>query len=192
MISAAWLQRLRLWTGLVLFLFLVTHLLAIIGVKLGYPLSLDGMSRFHQVGTFYGSMFYGWLAVVFCYLIARRVFGREHALWPALGAALAGPLPCYVMSLASFTHAQAAMATSLLVLLWIRWREAWTPRRWLAWGAVVGLMLLIRPACLPFVLLPVLEGLRVLWAPIRARDWPGLLRALAAPAAGAAVSAPPV
>ncbi len=45
--------------------FLVTHLLAIIGVKLGYPLSLDGMSRFHQVGTFYGSMFYGWLAVVF-------------------------------------------------------------------------------------------------------------------------------
>ncbi len=115
------------------------------------------------------------------------MFGREHALWPALGAALAGPLPCYVMSLASFTHAQAAMATSLLVLLWIRWREAWTPRRWLAWGAVVGLMLLIRPACLPFVLLPVLEGLRVLWAPIRARDWPGLLRALAAPAAGAAV-----
>ncbi len=167
--------------------FLVSHLLAIIGVKLGYPLSLDGMSRLHQVGTFYGSMVYGWIAVVLCYLIVRRVFGRRHALWPALGAALAGPLPCYVMTLASYSHAQAAMATSLLVWLWVRWRHRWTFRRWLAWGAVVGLMLLVRPACMPFVLLPVMEGLRVLWAPLRARDWAGLGRALAAPAAGAAM-----
>ena len=167
--------------------FLVTHLLAIIGVKLGYPISLDGMSRFHQVGTFYGSMIYGWLAVVLCYLTACRVFGKRHALWPALGAALAGPLPCYVMTLASFSHAQAAMTTSLLVWLWIRWRDRWTPRRWLVWGAVVGLMLLVRPACLPFVLLPVMEGLRGLWAPLRARQGAAAARALAAPAAGAAV-----
>ena len=79
------------------------------------------------------------------------------------------------------------MATSLLVWLWVRWRDRWTPRRWLVWGAVVGLMLLIRPACLPFVLLPVMEGLRVLWAPLRDRDWVGLARALAAPVAGAAL-----
>ena len=168
--------------------FLISHLLAIIGVKLGYPLSLDGMSRLHQVGTFYGSMVYAWLAVVLCYGIACRTFGKEHALWPALGAALAGPLPCYAITLASYSHAMAAMATSLLVWLWIRWRDQWTPRRWVVWGAVTGMMLLIRPACLPFVLLPLLEGARALWPGLRRLDWIGALRALASPVAGAVAS----
>ena len=148
-----------LWTPF----FLLTHLVAWIGVKLGFPLSLDGMSRFHQVGTFLGTLLYGWLAVLLCYRIACRVAGREHALWATLGAALAGPLPYYCLTWSSYSHAQAAMATSLLVLLWIEWRDAWTTRRWLLFGAASGMMLLVRPACAPFLLLPLAEGLRHVW-----------------------------
>jgi hypothetical protein len=142
--------------------FFLTHLIAWIGVKLGIPLSLDGMSRFHQVGTFLGTLLYGWLAVVLCHRIARRVVGEAHALWAALGAALAGPLPYYCLSWASYSHAQAAMATSLLVLLWLTWRDSWTTRRWLLFGASAGLVLLVRPACVAFLVLPVVEGIRVM------------------------------
>ena len=168
--------------------FLLTHLLALLGVKLGYPLSTDGMSRFHQVGTFYGTMIYGWIGLVLTYSMARRCWGRRHALWPALGAALAGPLPCYVLTLASYSHAQAAMATSLLVLLWIRWRDAWTLRRWIIFGAATGLVMLIRPACGPFVLLPLLEGVRAVVPSLRARRWRTAARALLPPMAGAGAS----
>ena len=144
--------------------FLIAHALALIGIQLGYPLSPDGMSRFHQVITFYGSLLFGWLAVLFCYHCARRLFGRAHALWAALGAALAGPLPYYCMSHASYSHAGAAMASSLLVLLWLSWREDWTLKRWLLWGTSAGLVVLVRPALAAFLLLPLLEGIRFIWA----------------------------
>jgi len=165
--------------------FLLAHLLAFIGVKLGIPLSLDGMSRFHQSITFYGTLLYGWLAVLLCYRIAKELFGREHAIWAALGASLAGPLPFYCLVWASYSHAQATMATALLVLLWIRWRDSWTVRRWVGLGAAAGLVILVRPACAAFLLLPAIEGGRALWPAVRARDARALARAFVGPAAGA-------
>ena len=172
-----------LWTPF----FLVTHLAAWIGVKLGFALSLDGMSRFHQVGTFLGTLLYGWLAVVFCYRIALRLVGRKHALWAVLGAALAGPLPLYCLTWASYSHAQAAMASSLLILLWLKWRDDWTTRRWLLFGAAAGLVLLVRPACAPFLLLPVVEGIRhlVCSAPPNRTQEPSRPRRLLAVGGGA-------
>jgi hypothetical protein len=170
-----------LWTPF----FLITHLLALLGVKLGFQLSLDGMSRFHQVGTFFGTLLYGWLAVLFCYHIARKVAGKEHALWAALGAALAGPLPYYCLTWASYSHAQAAMATSLLVLLWLRFRGEWTLRRWVLFGAVGGLVVLVRPACAAFLVLPLYEGVRALLRSDEA-GLGGLARRAAGPALAAA------
>lgn len=167
--------------------FLVAHGLALLGAKLGYPVSLDGMSRFHQLITFYGTLLYGWLALLICYRIAREAFGRDHALWAALGAALAGPLPFYCLTYASYSHAQAAMAASLLCWLWLRWRAAWTARRFTLFGAAAGLLVLIRPAEAPFLLLPLVEGVRHLWPALRERPFSlgALARRLLAPAAGA-------
>ena len=164
-----------------------THLVARIGVALGHEVSLDGMSRFHQMGTFVGTLFYGWLAVVLCLGIARRVVGREHALWASLGAALAGPLPYYCLSWSSYSHAQAAMATSLLVLLWLRWRDGWTARRFVLFGASAGLVLLVRPACAPFLLLPLMEGIRHLAGRGAARGLP-FSRRLQGPLLGGAAA----
>jgi hypothetical protein len=168
--------------------FLLAHLLALLGAKLGYPVSLDGMSRFHQLVTFYGTLLYGWLAVVLCYRLVRDLFGREHALWPVLGAALAGPLPFYCLTWASYSHAQAAMTTTLLVWLWVRWRAAWSLRRWILFGAAAGLVILVRPACAPFLLLPLLEGTRGLLAALRARDRRLLLNTTGSTLAGAAAA----
>ena len=169
--------------------FLLTHLFCLIGIKLGYPLSPDGFSRFHVVGTLMGSVVYGWIAVLLVHRLARDIVGRKHALWAALGACLAGPFPFYCLALASYSHAPAAMATSLLCLLWYRWRDAWTHRRWAVFGASAGLVVLLRPACLPFMILPLLEGLRVIRAAAAGRGTEGgLLRAAAGPALGAGVA----
>ncbi len=169
--------------------FLAACGLARLGVALGYPLSLDGLSPFHQSITLWGTLFYGWLALLFCYLIARQLFGREHALWPTLGAGLAGPLPFYCLMWASYSHAQAAMATSLMILLWLRWRESWTLRRWILFGAAAGLVVLVRTAAIAFLLLPLFEAGRQLRAAARREEAGGsragrILRALAAPLAG--------
>ena len=177
--------------------FVTTHLLARLGVALGQPLSLDGLSRFHQVGTFYGSLLFGWIAVVLCYLLARRLAtpgsGRPDrpppvALVAALGGALAGPLPYYCLTRASYSHATATFATSLLVLLWAGWRGALDRRRWCWIGAATGLVLLVRPACVPFALLPLLEALSALAPAWRRRDGAALLRAARDPLLGALVA----
>jgi hypothetical protein len=165
--------------------FLATHLVAHVGARLGYPLSLDGLSRFHQVGTLFGSLLFGWLALVFSYLVARKLFGREHALWAALGAALAGPLPFYAVKWGSYSHAHAAMAASLLVLLWLEWRGEWSLRRWCFFGAAAGLLLLVRPAAIAFALLPIFEAVRTLVPALRARDLRAAARAASGPLLGA-------
>lgn len=158
--------------------------LAALGRALGYPISPDGLSRFHQVITLYGSLVYGWLALLFCYLVVRRWFSRRHALWAALGAALAGPLPFYCLTGASYSHAPAAFATSLLLWAWLRHRDDASRRSWLLLGATSGLALLVRPAALPFMLIPLWEALRLLLPLLRRRELSALPRALLDPTLG--------
>jgi hypothetical protein len=169
--------------------FLLACGLARLGAALGFPLSLDGFSPFHQTVTLFGTLIYGWIALLLCYRVARETFGREHALWGTLGAALAGPLPYYCFSGAFPSHAMATMATSLLVLLWILWRDGWTRRRWLWFGASAGLVVLVRPACAPFLLLPLLEAARTLLAAVRARQRSSVARELLRAAVGPALAA---
>ncbi|MCA9671750.1 MAG: hypothetical protein KC503_39395 [Myxococcales bacterium] len=191
--------------------FAATHALVRIGRALGRPLSLEGFSRAHQIGTFYGSLLFGWLAVLLCYLMVLRLLSDARfespapprsagerfisaplsarrkeslALWTAIGGALAGPLPYYCLTRASYSHAAAAMATSLLVLAWLRWRREMTTRRFVLLGALTGFAVLVRPACLPFVLLPLEAGVAAVWPALMRRDF----RALGAPLLGAAVA----
>ncbi len=168
--------------------FLITHLLALIGIKLGYPLIPDGFSRFHVVGTLVGSVFYGWLGVLLTYRLVRHAVGKAHALWATLAVVLAGPLPFYCLALSAWSHATATMATSLLCLLWFRWRGEWTTRRWALFGASAGMVLLMRTACLPFMLLPLMEGVRVIAGAARRRPFQlrDVLMAARGPALGAA------
>ncbi|MFH1132749.1 MAG: interleukin-like EMT inducer domain-containing protein [Pseudomonadota bacterium] len=166
-----------LWTPF----FILAHFLCVIGIKLGFPLSPDGLSRFHQVITFYGSLVYAWMAVIFCYYIIRRVFGKENALWATFAAALAGPLPFYCLSWASYSHAPAAMATSLLVLLYFSWHEQWNFRRWFLFGATAGLVILIRPACAPFLLIPAWAIFGFLYSTARTNGLKYSLRCIVGP-----------
>ncbi|MBW2734414.1 MAG: hypothetical protein JRH20_18660 [Deltaproteobacteria bacterium] len=157
----------------------VAQLAAGAGRALGYPIAKDGLSRFHQRITFFGSLLYGWLALLFCYWIARRLFSPRLALFPALGAALAGPLPYYCLAGSSYSHAAAAMATSLAVLVWVSSRDAWTLRRWAGFGAALGLAVLARPAAAPLLLLLLWEAIRVAQPQLAKRAWkPALMSCL--------------
>ncbi|MCB9555944.1 MAG: hypothetical protein H6707_07560 [Deltaproteobacteria bacterium] len=150
--------------------FVATNLVADAQRALGIARSHDGFSRFHQIGTLYGSLVYGWLALLFCFLIARRWLPPATAFALATLAALAGPLPYYCLTGASYAHASATMATSLLVLLWLRYRrdarqsgQPITARRWATLGTVFGIALLMRPATAPFVALLLIDS----WQAIR-------------------------
>ncbi|MCK5797157.1 MAG: glycosyltransferase family 39 protein [Deltaproteobacteria bacterium] len=140
--------------------FLAANAAAATGRALGIPISSDPMSRFHQRITFYGSLFYGWLALLFAYLLAREVFGKRWALAGTLGAALAGPLPYYCLGGSAYSHAGATFATTLLAWLWLRHRRAPSRRSWIALGAASGLAFLARPATAPFALILLWEASR--------------------------------
>ncbi len=161
--------------------FLLADGASALGRALGYPLSADPMSRLHQRITFYGSLLYGWLALLLCYLIVRQLFGPRWALAGAVGAALAGPLPYYCLGGASYSHAPAAFATSLLLWRWLRHREAPSRRSWLYLGAATGFTVLVRPATIPFALIPLWEAGRVALPALRQRDLGAVGRALLYP-----------
>jgi|GEM_PF-714228 hypothetical protein len=173
--------------------FLLSIALAKIGQAFDFVISNDGLSRFHQIITFYGSMLYGWLGLIFSFAFVKRLNGKSFALWAVLGAALAGPLPYYCLSGSSYSHAQATMAVSLMLWLWARWREDWTVRRWIAFGAATGLVLLVRPGSAPFLLVPLGEGIYRIYLQLRdassGSENPAWKHALVGPlaAAGAAL-----
>ena len=163
--------------------FAAAQLGAAIARATGHWVSNDGMSRLHHFITFWGSLFYGWLAVVLCWLFVRQVLGGGLCLLGAAGAALVGPLPYYCLHGAAYSHAAAAMASSLALWLWARFREGWSPRRWFIFGGALGLALLVRPATAPLLLLGVWEAVRML----RGRNkCAGRGRAIGAPLAGVA------
>ena len=97
-----------------------------------------------------------WLALA----LARRHAVPRGAI--ALGLAAVGlcsMLPFYAIVAPSYAHACAALAVALFVERWDRFREAPTPLRGVALGAVLGLAMLMRTQNALLALLPLCDAL---------------------------------
>jgi hypothetical protein len=129
----------------------------------------DGFAKPYVAAVAYGSAVYGFLALVLAILAARRLG------LPASGAAIAvwlgTPLLFYMYVAPVFAHACSAFAVALFIYLWLRVREAWSPRGIAALAAAGALMAMVREQDAFFIAGVVVDF--VLWASAR-----GLLRTL--------------
>ena len=103
---------------------------------------VDGFSPPYVAAVAYGSAVYGFLALVLAVLAAQRLgldaFAGALAIW------LGTPLLFYMYVAPPFSHATSAFAVALFTYVWLRVREAWTPRGALALGAAGALMAMVR------------------------------------------------
>src|SRR5205814_4472905 len=85
--------------------FLLAHAATLAGRSTGLPLLPDGYGPFYLLFCALGSAFVGWLGIVWCYLIARRIAGVGPALLASAGVCLASPLFYYMYKNPMMAHA---------------------------------------------------------------------------------------
>ena len=107
----------------------------------GANVLLDGYSHLYEIGVGVGSCVYASAGLMILFILLRRSFSDNEALWAVLLVWLASPLFFYMYFHPSMSHANSFFLASLFLYLYFSGDERW---RWTALGAVLGLMALTR------------------------------------------------
>ena len=107
-------------------------------------LPADGYSTPYVAAVAYASAFYGWLALVLGWWMARRLVGPAGMLAPVIAVWLGTPLLFYMYVAPPMSHATSAFAVAAFLATWVRVRERWSVPGMAALGALAALMAMVR------------------------------------------------
>jgi hypothetical protein len=125
--------------------YLLGHAVAVGARILGFDVAANGESEPYRNALRLGAAVYGLLAALFAQRAAARFVRPLLASACAAGFWLASTLYHYTVAEPVMAHAPGAAASSLLLLLWLRAREApERARRWIAVALVGGLLVTIQ------------------------------------------------
>ena len=167
--------------------YLLGHAVATAANAAGIYVAANGESQPYRNALRLGAAVYGLLAALFAQRAAARFVRPLLAAVCAAGFWLASPLYHYTVAEPVMAHAPGAAVSSLLLLLWLRAREApQRVRRWVAVAIVGGLLVTIQRYD-AYLLLPALLSATVLvWTRWRQGDSTGRRRTVLAVAGAAA------
>jgi hypothetical protein len=114
----------------------------IVGRALGAEVPRDGYSWPYLAAVCYGSLIYGFIAILLSARLARRLTGSGWG--PAAVILFGTPLLFYMYLAAGMAHAVSAFAVALMFTVWLHVRERWTVPGAIALGAVGGLVAMVR------------------------------------------------
>ena len=107
----------------------------------GSKLPQDGFSAPYRIAMAVGTAFYGFLGLFLSFRLACKYVEERWALLATLGIWGASSLPVYMYFNPSWSHAHSAFAVALFLFYWHKTRNNRSLPRWIALGAIVGLML---------------------------------------------------
>ena len=166
--------------------FSLGHLVALAGGAAGLDLPANGESEPYRSSVRLGAVVYAFLAAVLAQRAATRFVAPLVAAVCAAGLWLGSSLFHYSLAEPVMAHAPATAASSLVLLLWLRAREAPDRAgRWLALGLAAGLLVSIQRYDVYLLLPAVLAAASLLGSRSRSRD-PAVRRRALRTAAGAA------
>ena len=126
---------------------------------LGGHVAADGYSRPYLLAMAFGTAFYGFLAVLISFALARRYVAEQWAFLAAIGIWFGSSLPVYMYFNPSWSHAQSAFSVALFIWYWLRTRGERSTAQWALLGALGGLMMDVYYVNAIVLLLPLLESL---------------------------------
>ena len=146
---------------------LLAHAGVLIARSLGSAIPADGFSSPYRIAMALATAFYGFLALLISFRLARKYVEDRWALLATLAIWWASSLPVYMYFNPSWSHAHSAFLVALFLWYWDRTRGARTLRQWIVLGAIGGLMLdVYYPNVMVFIVLLV-EALREYRAAVR-------------------------
>ncbi|HET7108871.1 MAG TPA: hypothetical protein VFI38_18805 [Candidatus Acidoferrum sp.] len=109
--------------------------------ELGSSVPADGFSAPYRYAMAFGTAFYGFLALLISFRLARKYVQPLWAFMATLAIWWASSLPVYMYFNPSWSHAHSAFAVALFLGYWDRTRGERTLRQWLVLALITGLML---------------------------------------------------
>ncbi len=147
-----------LWTPF----FLVAHALTILAEQFGFDLEPDGYSVLYQLFIGFGSIIYGLTGLILIYKINLRFFHKNEALIATSFIALGTNVFYYLTDEPTMSHSMSLFAVSLFAFIWVKDIGNREKRAMILLGLTAGLMILIRPQNVMFLVLLVIEWIGVL------------------------------
>lgn len=141
--------------------FLACHAwLALVGLFTSGVLR-NGYWNPYQMAIGLGSLAYGFTGLVLAHRLARKFVPFAASFLSIVGVTFGSFLIYYLAFEGSYTHADGFFAVTLFVYLWTQARDSVSLRRWIAIGAVGGLMIMVRWQNAIFFALPFLDTVPV-------------------------------
>lgn len=144
-----------LWSPFVL----AAHAGVLIARAFGSSVAADGFSAPYRFAMALGTAFYGFLALLISFRLARKFVSEQAALLATLAIWGGSSLAVYMYFNPSWSHAHSAFMVAAFVFYWQRTREERTALQWMALGAIAGLMLDVYYANAMILLIVVAEAL---------------------------------
>jgi len=119
----------------------VAHVATAAAARGGWEVAADGYSRPYEWAVGLGSCFYATLGLWLLFRLCARLVGRRSAFSSVLAAWLASPLVFYMYLHPSMSHANSFLCAALLLHTYLAGDGV---RRWLALGAIAGLLVAVR------------------------------------------------
>jgi hypothetical protein len=138
---------------------LLAHAGVLMANAFGKRILADGFSTPYLITMSVGTAFYGFLGLLFSYLLARKYVEDRWAFLATLGAWLASSLPVYMYFNPAWSHAHSAFTVALYLWFWDRTRASRTTWQWILLGLLSGLMIDVYFLNAIFLLLPLTESL---------------------------------
>jgi hypothetical protein len=117
-----------------------------------------------------GTAVYGFLGLLFSYLLARKYIPDPWAFLATVAIWWASSLPVYMYFNPAWSHAHSAFAVAFFLWYWDRTRASRSAIQWILLGFLAGLMLDVYFPNGVFLLLPLLESILVYWKSWKAND----------------------
>ena len=146
--------------------FLVGHALAHLYQGLGYPVTTDGYSAPYYLSTAVASASYLFAGLIFVYHTLRMFIGKRVGMLVTLSSWLASPLIYFSFIRQRMAHTSEFFLASILIFIWIRFRQSKKPIHYLVIGMVLGLLCMTRVINIAFFALFVID---LLWEFLRER-----------------------
>ncbi len=144
-----------LWAPFLIF----AHLTVLAWNALGGHITADGFSKPYLIAMAVGTACYGFLGLLFSFLLARKYVRDRWAFLATLGIWLASSLPVYMYFNPAWSHAHSAFTVALFVWYWERTRRSRAMLQWILLGLAGGLMVSVYFPNGVFLLVPMVEAL---------------------------------
>jgi len=154
--------------------FLVGHALAHLYQGLGYPVTTDGYSAPYYLSTAVASASYLFAGLVFLYHTLRMFIGKRVSMLVTISSWLASPLIYFSFIRQRMAHTSEFFLASILIFIWVRFRQSREPIHYLVIGTVLGFLCMTRVINVAFFALFIVDlfwAFRQEWKAKPVRTW---------------------